>query len=469
MRFEKRRYGEVVRPVRWPLVWQVLLAGLVAGAVVWWWNMPHGYPPSHPRFWVNQVLPFVLVALGLTGSRAIERGRAGLCQALLLTLPIGAAAALVAGIYLFPLSTRRFWLPGTAAVLALEFFWVWSCQPRAVGRAVVFCVGLISAAIGAGAVYSQRGPDADTSPVGLAAPIVDAALDVVRPPSKLELSANWGMRPSDGTLLGTVGRLNLELQPLLWFESISPDRCWTILAPRRMSLGPGRTLEALDADQGFAAAHYASPLKQTLVARDDGPLLEVEAFTELEAPIYSHLNSLCELHVRGQRKLSLRFSPCPNVEIDVLPADYPTGRPARTAVLLADGTFRVVEARTGEKGPFKTLASGKLERGEPLAITLCDEGEPQAVVTLTDFARQADRQLSPTAGWGLPVNALEFSSLGDTESSPAALWITLSGTSIGRGWDSVGHTAGIYRNQVTIEAAEKGMQQPAAPAGATRE
>jgi len=456
MRFEKTRYAAVVRPVRWALVWQVLLAGLVAGAVVWWWNMPQGFSPSHSRFWVNQVLPFALVALGLTGSRAIERGRAGLCQAVLVALTIGAAAAWITAIYFFPLSTRRFWLPGTVAVVALEFFWMISCLPRAVGRAVVFGVGLISAAIGAGAVYSQRGPDADTSPVGLAPPIVEAALDAARPPSKLELSPHWAMRPSDGTLLGTVGRLRLELQPLMWFESISPDRCWTILAPRRMSLGPGRALEALDADQGFAAAHYASPLPQTLVARDEGALLEVEAFTELETPVYSHLNSFCELHVRGQQKLSLRFSPCPDVDIEVLPSDYPTGRPARAAVLLADGTFRVVEARTGEKGPFKTLAAGRLERGDALAVTLCDQGQPQALVTLFDFARQAGRQLSPTAGWGLPVNAIEFSRLGDTESSPAAIWVSLSATSIGRGWDSVGHAAGVYRNRVTIGPEDAG-------------
>jgi hypothetical protein len=33
-----------------------------------------------------------------------------------------------------------------------------------------------------------------------------------------------------------------------------------------------------------------------------------------------------------------------------------------------------------------------------------------------------------------------------------AIWITLAGTSVGRGWDSVGHKQGIYRNQMTIES-----------------
>ena len=33
------------------------------------------------------------------------------------------------------------------------------------------------------------------------------------------------------------------------------------------------------------------------------------------------------------------------------------------------------------------------------------------------------------------------------------VWLTLAGTSVGRGFDSVGHKAGTYRNRVRIEAA----------------
>jgi hypothetical protein len=40
--------------------------------------------------------------------------------------------------------------------------------------------------------------------------------------------------------------------------------------------------------------------------------------------------------------------------------DYPIGRPARFAFVERDRTFRVVEASTGEKGPFRTLARGRL-------------------------------------------------------------------------------------------------------------
>jgi hypothetical protein len=49
------------------------------------------------------------------------------------------------------------------------------------------------------------------------------------------------------------------------------------------------------------------------------------------------------------------------------------------------------------------------------------------------------------------MNAIEFSRDNDRETSPASVFVTLAGTSVGRGWDSVGHTAGTYRNRTTIE------------------
>ena len=61
-------------------------------------------------------------------------------------------------------------------------------------------------------------------------------------------------------------------------------------------------------------------------------------------------------------------------------------------------------------------------------------------------------QLSPTAGWGVPVNAIEFSlsPYDHSPTGPASIFITLAATSVGRGWDCVGHSAGAYRNRITI-------------------
>ena len=74
-------------------------------------------------------------------------------------------------------------------------------------------------------------------------------------------------------------------------------------------------------------------------------------------------------------------------------------------------------------------------------------------IVLADWSAQADTTLSPTAGWGVPVNAIEFSLSADAPSSPASIFVTLAATSVGRGWDCVGHRPGTYRNRIRLEPA----------------
>ncbi|HEY3256642.1 MAG TPA: hypothetical protein VGJ91_21945, partial [Polyangiaceae bacterium] len=158
--------------------------------------------------------------------------------------------------------------------------------------------------------------------------------------------------------------------------------------------------------------------------------------------------------ITGHRRLGLRFSPCPQLVVEVVHAEYPFGAPARFAYLDAHGMFRVVQATDAEKGPFSTLVEGPLSRGQPLAVELVELGDtpPRALATivLRDWSLQLSTELSPTAGWGVPQNALEF---GRTSSEPASavyVNLTLAGTSVGRGWDSVGHRAGVYTNRLQI-------------------
>lgn len=86
-------------------------------------------------------------------------------------------------------------------------------------------------------------------------------------------------------------------------------------------------------------------------------------------------------------------------------------------------------------------------------MTVYDGTVGIARLTIDDWTSQAGRSLSPTAGWGLPVNAIEFRQTDDPDSGSAAIaiWITLAGTSVGRGWDSVGHGAGVYRSRVHVK------------------
>ena len=74
-----------------------------------------------------------------------------------------------------------------------------------------------------------------------------------------------------------------------------------------------------------------------------------------------------------------------------------------------DRTFRVVEGTSGEKGPFHTLAQRAPRPEEPLTINFRNQGRLVGESRWPTGRPQADTTLSPTAGWGVPVNAIEFS------------------------------------------------------------
>ena len=46
------------------------------------------------------------------------------------------------------------------------------------------------------------------------------------------------------------------------------------------------------------------------------------------------------------------------------------------------------------------------------------------------------------------MNAVEFSRDTKDDDAVASFFVTLAGTSVGRGWDSVGHAAGTYRSRI---------------------
>jgi hypothetical protein len=48
----------------------------------------------------------------------------------------------------------------------------------------------------------------------------------------------------------------------------------------------------------------------------------------------------------------------------------------------------------------------------------------------------------------VPMNAIEFSLSGDAQNSAASVFISLASTSVGRGYDTVGHLGGTYRNRM---------------------
>jgi len=419
--------------------------------------MPGAFPWDHPRFLANRVLPalvlgLVVAAMGAARFRNWSRLRAIVLSLALLWLAAGAAAMIC-----FPQSGGLIGgvgCVGSAMLIASAFQAEMRLAPL---RRTAVAFALLGIAIGFSFPFTQIAPPADTHPANVDIPALakPSQASAARAPATLRISELATVTPADGVVSMQNGRLFLSIQPLLTFASRSPDGCWVNLAPRsfRRSAKIRRLIAWQEEPAGFL---YADDDESLLSVTGGDAEVTIEALSHLPAPVHSHLNSFCQITIAGHHRLSISFSPCADKKIEVLPRDYPVGRPARCAYLDAGGMFHVVQASSGEKGPFRKLAGGRMGRGEALTITLFDGATPIGRITLDDWSAQLSTQLSPTAGYGLPVNAIEFSLEGDRADAPAALWITLAGTSVGRGWDSVTHRAGTYRNRMHVELIQAG-------------
>lgn len=419
-------------------------------AAAWWYAMPRGFPVGHGKWWVNEAFPWLIALPGIAAivRLAIARDwRVFFHIALALSAAwCGAAVALAV---VFPIS--GLWKAPFGAVLGLVGIRAAFATDVMKAKLAAAASGLIGFAVGFVAVALQRAADPGTHPTNKSVPSAIVPANPARSNRAIQLADNLALRPGDREVQVRFGDLDVTVAPALQFISRSPDRFWTLLAPRRHRVSRSPQLISADVGEAEAELHYAGDFRSTLRVLSEGAITEIESAAELTQPIYSHLNSYCRVFVSNHRRLFVAFSPCPETRVEVLPSDYPVGRPARAAYLSADGVFRVVEARNAEKGPFRVLAEGPLKRGDPLTLELFDEDRPCCRLTMLDWSAQVDTGLSPTAGWGVPCNAIEFSLGGERPSDAAAFYVTLAGTSLGRGWDSVGHGVGTYWNRMRIE------------------
>jgi hypothetical protein len=451
--------GRALAARLWELFWLFVLTfhALLAGC--WLWLAPGGFGLAHPRFWTNTGAPIVGLALTIGSLAALKVGSKRGQRWLLPIWSAAWSAAAVTGRVLFPISLAWYWLVplGAAIVMGLGAVPPWrGTQSRERFDVLLATAGATLA--GAFLMCAQRPPVPDTHPRGGAEVNSEkvASGQNIAELGLLRLDQHTAVHSADATLAVSLGSLKLSIQPLLTFLQGSKDGCWSIAARPVDRAGPApRLRRAMRVPDGSDLLLYDFPGQgaATLeVAAERSGAIALSATSHLSQAFYSHLNSFCDIEVRGHHSLSLEFSPCPGVAIEVRPFDYPFGRPSRFAFVEHDRTFRVVEAASGEKGPFRTLARGKLAADDSLTITLLDEGRPQGRVIFDDWSLQSDTTLSPTAGWGVPVNSIEFSMSGDQPMSPASIFISLASTSVGRGWDCVGHCAGTYRNRMRCEA-----------------
>ncbi len=416
---------------------RALLFGQGAGAGLAWFLLPHGFSLGDPLAWANGAGLAVLAAASLAGWAGALRGRQG---------PLRAAAWLWVGVWLGLACALPLVFPVTgpkALVLALGGL-AWAglalvLAKRGRGRLGLACL-VWGAILGAQQVHARRGSDPGTRPAN-PTPLVELPQGPLGPVAGASVDGAGWVR------LALAGRARLELDPVLRFHSRSPDRAWTILAGRAAHRRQPFLLERVGRAEGVVQCAFGGERPGVVQVRSlSGPRLSLESRRTLSAPVYSHLNHAWAAHVHGPRgRWWIRFGESEPQE--VLPHDYPIGRPARFATLREPDRLELVEASSAEKGPFKTLAVSEV-RG-PIRLTVGCGDATLVRLTLEDWAGQASLQRSPTAGWGLPENAIEFW----RDEGGTGVWISASyaATSVGRGWDSVGHAAGTYRNRILIE------------------
>jgi hypothetical protein len=452
------------------LFWLTAVVATVFLSAGWWILEPGGFGIDHPRFWANTVAPIAGLGVSLAALWALRAGSSTALQWLLPLWPAAALGAAVAGRLLFPVTLNRLWLVplSSSVVMALAVLPRW----RGAGSrawAGGLGLGLCGALIAAGLVWTQYPPVPHTRPSPENFVGTTAVPSAKSPPDTgtIRLGRSTVVHAPEGSLNVRMRQLSISVTPMLTFLNGSKDGCWSVFArpDDRVGPEPRLRLSQVDGDRSCALVydfqgHGPAELHAQVDARAES--VAVEAHTTLMQTVYSHLNSYCDVEVRGHRRLELEFSPCMGRPIAVSKFDYPIARPARFAFVDENRVFRVVEATSGEKGPFRILASGHLGLEESLTIGLRDQGRLVGRISLADWSAEADTTISPTAGWGVPVNAIEFSLVEDQPSSPASIFITLAATSVGRGWDCVGHNPGTYRNRILLETVHDPPSEPAA-------
>ena len=429
------------------LIWLMLIALHIGATGVWWWMMPGGFPSSATEFWINQFFPPLIVVVLLVALLA--RGKVGpaILPAVLAAIPTFWMAFAISSRLTFDASFESAWhLPFVAAFI-VAVLWINNVRTRVTAWWLVPLLVIPAAIAGWALPGTQRAPEPSTTPAGAALAAAPSGLPDTR---VIKLTKEAQLRAGEARLVVKRDKLIVNVQPLLAFADRSPDRCWVGLAPPGTSTATTRSLTARAKEGTGWRLQYKDESASSLAvsaARDGSVLLD--ASSRLDKPIFSHVNSATEVSVQGHTMLSIVFSPAPQTRIE---APSSTSA-ARFAYLDGNDGFHVVQATTRGRGPYTELAAGKLKRGEPLTVTLYDAGKAAVTVRLDDWSAQASTALSPTAGDGLPVNAIELVRGGDADTAPVLLTFSLAATSLGRGTASVGHAAGVYRNRVTVTPA----------------
>ncbi len=451
-------------------VWVVIIILQTAAFLLHWWpQRAHGFALSSPRFWSQQVLPWFVAAACLTSLVLLALRRTKAFVGLMYVFPAAYLSGAVTARIIFPISSTSdlqyslywpcvfrwgFWIPLLVCGVLLLCLAVLTGLRRRRYWALIVPASLFGLFLGSFFIWSQRADAPSTRPYSerfvraMASERADDSHEVAIFGVKL--------KPVGNAIEFDVAHLTVLVRPMMTFFSPSPDRCWTCFAPWDYGIENSREHDftAHDVDGAYMAYEGERPAWLRVGLRQDGDSpLHIEAHTFLPEPVYSHLNEFCRVTIRGHKRLSLVFSPMPGSPVELQESPHPDAwnNIREFGYLDADGIFHWAKGAQKEYGPYTEIASGALGRDEPLTMTVLDDGIPMCRVILHDWTSQLSVAASPTAGWGVPANSI-YPRVGPRQDgSPVRILFHLAATHVGRGYDSVGHAAGVYRNRITIE------------------
>lgn len=456
-RAERQRQPRRRRSSRWKHPWirafifgsivVVLTIHLAACAAALFW-LPRAMVLHDLRAWSDTWIP---AAAGLVIAAALVHFVFFRSSGLFVSLVAAAIAggwlsAVVAGLLVFPESIGLEYAVGPLAIAIAFAVLAWFAKLRVSASVIAAMVGGV---VGVVEIVAQKAPPPSTRPAG------GSLAEVTGEPTKDDASS--------GQVSFPCGKELVRVRPLLTFESRSPDAMWTVLAPPS-AFGPRRRFDAFQKEKNGFRARYTDDGDSTLVATRDAKGLTIEAVTRLPKAIYSQINTFTAIYVPFEPTISFSVTGPTRFSID---AEDRSGPPTVFAYLGADLAFHVVRVRRdGDSiqgpddaeasadarhysGPHIEMAHGSLGRDEPLSIEIHrKDGAPGGCkLTFADWSSQASTEPSPTFKAEIPQNSIQLLSKG----KESTIALTLAASGAGRGFRSVGHAEGTYRNRIRVD------------------
>jgi hypothetical protein len=448
----------------------------------YWYLMPRGFTWfSRPFIEHQMIIPIVALVSWLAAFSLVWRFRVGqFCIYILLGFWIGMG---LINIIWFPV----FYLPGKLIVVGIAtlvmiigglllilFGWLQSFKlsdshpMRGVTRGIAICFGAVLPFL---VLFISRAGPAQTNPsevipklepLSEMTTISDQERDIgVGEPSE---SVQVSLNRSHPIITISTPKGTLEIWPYMYFGSIAQKGFWAIWGNRDSSY---TEIERVDRGQYegadvlyvvWSAKSFKSWLKpgelsgETLIEQrqleDRSAEIQITTIIRLTRQIDTHQSIYCGLEWLGKEPITLSIGPEQPYNLVPTASDYPFGAPA-TFMTVTNDRVVLLKTSSAEKGPFKTLASFPKENP---VFRIMAANRPVCQFVLEGFVEQASQELSPTAGWGIPVNDIFLEAAQFTADQPSGVWFgfTLAATGLGRGFHAVGTAPGIYVSKLRV-------------------